>query len=358
MRAKRIAVVVSGFPRRSYTFATNELLALLDHGMLAGIFATKPGDGCDAQPGNEKLQQFVHLLPNGSESQQAEFLASSLHNREVTALHGYFAHAPARVAQLAAERLRIPFGFSVHARDVRKVLPTELSKRAHRAACVVACNHDAAATLQRTGARVSLLPHGVDLSRFIVTPTPVTPRFRILAVGRLVEKKGFRFLIEAVARLKFPFELRIVGEGSERPDLAQLIVSKRLQDRVVLVGPLNHDELPQELSRAHVVAVPSVVDATGDRDGLPNVVLEAMASERPVIASDVGAISTAVRSGDTGLLVPMRESAHLAVALTELASQPEVRQRLGQNARYLMEREFDLRSCTDRFCRVLQDAYV
>src|SRR5262249_12506436 len=148
MHVKQIAVVVSGFPRRSETFATNELLALADRGALAGIFATKPGDGSASQPGNEKLEKFVHQLPSGSECKQAEFLASTLRSRRVMALHGYFAHTPAKVAQLAAERLQIPFGFSVHARDVRKIAAKELGERGQRAACVVACNHDAAATIR------------------------------------------------------------------------------------------------------------------------------------------------------------------------------------------------------------------
>jgi glycosyltransferase involved in cell wall biosynthesis len=106
------------------------------------------------------------------------------------------------------------------------------------------------------------------------------------------------------------------------------------------------------------VVVPSVVDGSGDRDGLPNVELEAMASARPVIASDVGAISTAVSDGETGILIRMRDPIALAAALKRLASEPVLRERLGRNARSLVQREYDVGRCTERFYQVLQNAYT
>ena len=347
---------MSGFPRLSETFATNELLALADRGALAGIFVTKPGDGSRLQPGNEKLHKFVRRL-FGSENEQAEFLAVTLRHSTVTAVHGYFAHTPARVAQLAAEHMQIPFGFSVHARDARKVPQKDLYERAERAACVVACNHYALRTMCGSSANIRLVPHGVDLRRFIAARAPLTPKLHILAVGRLVEKKGFPFLLEAVSRLKFPLDVRIVGEGPQQPYLAQMITNKGLMDRVTLVGPQSHNELPGEFSTAHVVVVPSVLDDSGDRDGLPNVVLEAMASARPVIATDVGGINAAVQDGETGLLVPMRDPTALACALTKVATEPDLRERLGRNARRFVEHNYEVGRCTERFYQVLQDAY-
>ena len=126
----------------------------------------------------------------------------------------------------------------------------------------------------------------------------------MLAVGRLVAKKGFDVLVEAAARVERPFRLRIVGEGPEREALERRISSAGLGGRIELCGPRTHAELPGEYASADLVVVPSVVDPTGDRDGLPNVVLEAMACARPVVASDVAAIATAVTPGETGLLVP------------------------------------------------------
>ena len=112
-----IAVVTSGFPRRSETFLLNELLALDARGTLAAIFATKPGDGAPHHPGCARLLRRVEVLPPGRPSAQAASLVQRLGSRRLTGIHGYFAHRPAAVAARAAQRLGVPFGFSVHARD-------------------------------------------------------------------------------------------------------------------------------------------------------------------------------------------------------------------------------------------------
>ncbi|HKP82566.1 MAG TPA: glycosyltransferase family 4 protein [Pyrinomonadaceae bacterium] len=355
MSRARIAVVVSGFPRLSETFAVNELLALAERDALVAIFATKPGDGTHAQLG---LSEFLTVLPSDTADRQAAVVAQSLRARNVNAVHGYFAHQPAEVAWLAAERLRLPSGFSVHAKDARKISGSELGIRAKRAACVVACNNDVATTIQKTGARVHLIPHGVDLERFKASPLPPIGTFQILAVGRLVEKKGFHFLIEAVSRLKFPFQLRIIGEGPERERLAQMISAYHLSDEVTLCGPRAHNQLPEEYARAHVVAIPSIVDNAGDRDGLPNVVLEAMACGRAVVACKAGAIDAAVRDNETGLLLPAGDPLSLALALTRLAEDLPLRARLAVTAREHVEQHYEMKACSERFWHLLEEVYA
>jgi glycosyltransferase involved in cell wall biosynthesis len=352
-----IAVVTSGFPRRSETFAVHELRALERAGLLAGIFATKPGDGQPLQPDAERLTAGARVLPPGSPEAQATALAAELRGRPVAAVHGYFAHTPATVAAHAAHRLGIPYGFSVHARDARKVTPAELGARAAGAACVIACNPDAAAEVHVAGAAADVLPHGVDLARFRSTPPPGRRPLALLTVGRLVEKKGFHVLIEAAARLQAPFRLRIVGEGPERSRLQAALEQYGVRDCVELVGALTHAELPREYAEADVVVTPSIADSTGDRDGLPNVVLEAMASSRPVVAGNVGPIATAVDEA-TGVLVPPGDAAALASALDLLAARPALRVQLGRTARKRVEHDFDLRRCGERFVRRLEAAYA
>jgi glycosyltransferase involved in cell wall biosynthesis len=358
MKRGRIAVVVSGFPRLSETFAVNELLALAERDALIAIFATKPGDGTQPQLGSERLSELLTVLPNDTADRQAAVVANVLKDRNVRAIHGYFAHQPAEVAWRAAERLRVPSGFSVHAKDARKISSSELGIRAKRAACVIACNSDVASTIQKTGARVHLIPHGVDLERFKDSPLPASETFQILAVGRLVEKKGFHFLVEAVSHLKFPFQLRIIGEGPERERLAQMISAYDLSGQVTLCGPRTHDQLPEEYARAHVVAVPSIVDQAGDRDGLPNVVLEAMATGRAVVASNAGAIGAAIRDNETGLLLPATDPLSLGLALTRLARDLPLRARLAVTAREYVEQHYEMKSCSERFCHLLEEVYA
>jgi glycosyltransferase involved in cell wall biosynthesis len=326
--------------------------------MLAGIFATKAGDDGEPQPGCAALMGLLEVLPAGTALEQGRRLAECLAERSVDGLHAYFAHVPAAVAEQAAEHLAVPFGFSVHAKDARKVQRPELVARAARAACVIACNHDVADELQAAGAPAHLVPHGVDLRRFTPAPPYDGRTLRLLAVGRLVEKKGFDVLIAALSRLTAEWTLRLVGDGPEKGRLAAQVRTAGLAGRVTFVGACTHAELPAEYALADVVVVPSVVDSSGDRDGLPNVVLEAMASGRPVVGTSVGAIDAAVIDGETGLLVAPRSADALARALWLLAADPARRRTMGERARAHVARHYDLTRCADRFARLIGAAYA
>ena len=357
MSARRIAVVMSGFPRRSETFALGELLALEERGALAAVFATKPGEAGLTQPGCERLLDKVQVLPEGEPARQAAFIADRLVGRRVGGVHGYFAHTPAEVAAHAARMLGVPYGFSTHARDARKVAPKVLAERASKAACVVACNTDVAEEILRSGAPVHLLPHGVNLRRFKPRPQTHSKELRLLSVGRLVEKKGFHVLLDAVSRLSFPFRLRVIGEGPERVRLTGMVRTHGLQDRVTLEGSLTHAELPEAYAESDVVVVPSIQDSSGDRDGLPNVVLEALACARAVVASRISAVGCAVNNGETGLLVPPGDPGALAAALGRLAGAPALRERLGRGGRERVEREYEVGRCSERLFRLLTSVY-
>ena len=357
MIGEGLAIVLSGFPRRSETFALAELLALDADGMVGAIFATKPGESTASQPGTERVAARVKLL-DGDPAAQARDAAAWLQGKRLAGVHAYFAHAPAETAEYLAARLGVPFGFSVHARDARKVGHATLVGRARRAACVVACNGDVAREFDGTGANVHLVPHGVDLGRFASSAAAPGSTLNLLAVGRLVEKKGFDVLLAAAARLRVPWTLRVVGDGPDRARLEARAAALGMADRVSFSGAITHEHLPGAYREAHVVVVPSVVDQSGDRDGLPNVVLEAMASARAIVATDVGAIASAVRHGDTGLLVPARDEAALAAALDCLAADAPLRSALGARARRVVERDFDLQRCTRRLKSVLREAYA
>jgi glycosyltransferase involved in cell wall biosynthesis len=357
-RTLRIAVVVSGWPRLSESFALNELLALHEAGMLAGIFATKQGDSTNQHPAVATLDSCVHHLGDGSAGEQAAEVWGALGGLHVHAVHGYFAHQPAAVARAAAALLGVRFGFSVHAKDARKVEPEELADRARAAACIVACNYDVAQQLRAVGADPILAPHGVDLDSFAPQHRDSTDgRIEILAVGRLVAKKGFDVLIDAMRLLDFDWRLRIVGDG---PLLGQLQHAARVTangDRIEFLGARSHSQLPSLYHAADMVVVPSVIDGDGDRDGLPNVVLEAMACGLAVVGSDVAAIPSAIDHRVTGLLVEPGDVHGLANAVSELAKDPDLRATLGANGRARAEAQFSLRVCTDRFLSILETAY-
>src|SRR5688572_5682363 len=250
MSSGGIVLVLSGFPRLSETFALNELLALEARGLLAAIFATKPGDSQPLHPDYERHLNRVQFLPEASPVEQAAALVKFLGDRPIDGIHAYFAHTPAEVAAHAARQLGVPFGFSVHARDARKVTQAQLVERAHQAACIIACNLDVAEAFAGTDVTVQHLPHGVNTQRFYPQPFPPARPLRLLAVGRLVEKKGFENLIRAVAQLPFPFQLRIIGDGPERTRLARLIAATGLTHQVELWGSKTHADLPEEYAAA------------------------------------------------------------------------------------------------------------
>jgi glycosyltransferase involved in cell wall biosynthesis len=232
-----------------------------------------------------------------------------------------------------------------------------LADRARKAACVIACNTDVAEEILRGGGAVHLLPHGVDLRRFRPRPPKPSEELRLLSVGRLVEKKGFHVLLDAAARLDFPFRLRIVGDGPECERLSEMIETLGLTSRVTLEGALTHAELPEAYAATDAVVVPSVQDSSGDRDGLPNVVLEAMACARAVVASDISAIGCAVADGETGLLVPPGDASALASALRRLAAGTVLRERLGRGGRERVERDYEVGHCTERLYELLTSVY-
>jgi len=357
MMRPRIAVVVSGFPRRSETFALHELAALAERDMLAGIFATRPGETETCQPQAVALLPRVTWLPAGSAEDQAQAMADALRGTRVDGVHGYFAHRPGAVARAVADQLGVPFTMSVHARDVRKVRDVILAERVRRARLVLACNMDVARDIRRVDGNPLLVPHGVDLDRFHPATTVRGKTLQVLAVGRLVEKKGFADLIDALALVCIPVELTIVGDGPLRSALAAQCRARGVEDRVHFRGVLTHDALPAVYARADVVAIPSVIDAAGDRDGLPNVLLEAMASGRPVVATRVGAIPSAFTGPAPGVLVDPHRPDRLAAGIATMTD-PEQRYRSGRNARRHVAKHYGLEQMTAQFCDTLEAALV
>lgn len=251
---------------------------------------------------------------------------------------------------------RVPVVVSVHGSDVfvaeRLGLAGALAGAAFRAAgAVTACSgdlHQRCLPLGASPERTRTVPYGVDIEMFGSEPSGSVPdeersslrarlggtpgRQLVFAFGRLVEKKGFRYLVEAAAGMADRLTVAIAGEGDARAALEQ--TARDLGAPVRLVGRLDRRETALALAEADVVVVPSVIDAAGNVDGLPNTLLEAMAAGRPVVASRVAGIPDVVSDGVNGLLVPAKDSRALGAALARLLGEPETRVRLGRAARH------------------------
>ena len=219
-----------------------------------------------------------------------------------------------------------------------------------QARAATACSDDLAIRSLALGAKEKpcVVPYGVDIGLFGDDPKELRQSLGIekdalviLAVGRLVHKKGFEFLVDAAAALgQEALHVVIAGKGDLRPALEERARQAGLYDRTHFVGNVERDELPDYFAMADIVAVPSVRDGAGNVDGLPNVLLEAMASGTAIVASDVGGIPQAIRAGEDGLLVPEKDPGSLAEALRKLASSSELRKTLGASARKRAEEDF------------------
>jgi glycosyltransferase involved in cell wall biosynthesis len=278
---------------------------------------------------------------------------------DVRHLHAHFAHGTATVTWYASRITGVPFSFTGHARDIytENLNPGGLLQRKLLAArFVVTCTEANRRHLKRIAAEATVhrVYHGLnaDFARLVAdgaTPPARNGAFRVLTVGRLVAKKGFDVLVEAVGLLAaegVPVEAVIVGHSASLepdvgPQLEQGIAKLGLAGRVRLVDSMTQAELYDEYRRASAFCLPCRVVETGDRDGIPNVMVEAMACGVPVVSTSVSGIPELVSNGANGLLVLPEDPRGVAQALLRLHRDPELAGRLGQDAATTVRERFD-----------------
>jgi glycosyltransferase involved in cell wall biosynthesis len=286
--------------------------------------------------------------------QRAGYFATAARRRGVRHIHAHFANTPCEVAQMIGLMTGLPFSFTTHAKDLYLTAPERIAQRTAAARFVVTCTAHNVEYLRGVlprgqAAKVSLIYHGVDFDRFRFRPPPAIATRphavpTILSVGRLVPKKGLDDLIAACALLRargIAFRCDIVGAGPLRDQLEADIADRGLGGTVHLLGSMTHARLIDHFAAADLFALASRVTDDGDRDGIPNVVAEAMAIGVPVIASAVSGIPEVVAHEATGLLVPPRNPAALADAMARLLADPALAQRLASTARARLEACFD-----------------
>ena len=347
-----IGYVLKVYPRLSQTFVVNELRAHEAAGLKFTVFSLRRPKESDRTVVDPPLAAEVVQL-DGPDAALPAQLAAAARMRGISHLHAHFAKLATGVARAAAAELQVPYSFTAHARDIfeNSVDPQALAERIRDAAQVITVSRFNVDYLeQQHGRRASLVYNGVPLDAFSYT-SPERREPVVLAVGRLIEKKGFADLIEAAAILTregAAFRCEIVGEGEERDALAARIAELGLEDRVRLLGARTSEQVQAHMRACAVLAVPCVVAGDGDRDGLPTVLLEAMALGTPCVGTDVTGIPEALVDEVTGLGVPQRDPAALAAALQRLLTDAALRVRLAEAARALVERRFSSAANTRR----------
>ena len=382
--AGRVAVMVDKYPCLSESFIRRELTCLASLGFTLVILTCSPASRSDrsllpespftvfhpdaharsggrhhARLGVDSLRELpraLTLFPKGLRGAAAACRAAwgaaairpALENWKPDWLHAHFLGMPAAAACLLSQRLNVPLSISAHARDVF-VPQVNLNKVCSRARFVSTCSEHARMSLMEQlrpllAERVVHFPHDVECGLTVKNREQVNGiPLRILSVCRLVPKKGIDVILRALALLRSEspcrYRYRIVGGGPELPRLMALVCDLNLED-VEFVGPVRPDVVRKELAQADVFVLGTRRMPDGDRDGIPNAMLEAMAVGIPVIISDAGGVSEVIRHRSTGWLLPPNNPEAFADALREVASDHHMRRRVALSARAEVRRRF------------------
>lgn len=276
-------------------------------------------------------------------------LGMDLRQSGVTHLHCHFAHAPATVGMYAAQFLNIPFSMTGHANDLfqRRHLLGKKLQRSKFVACISQWHQDFYRAIEPDG-RYAVIRCGVPVEGWCFKQ-PVHRAdgiLRVLTVCRLVEKKGVDHLIRALhgfgSKTGRDWLLTVAGDGPELDKLQSIARDLKLSDKIEFLGAVENENVPGMLAQADVFALPCRTDASGDKDGIPVVLMEAMACGTPVIAGDLPAIRELVEDTRSGLLVDGTNIESIIGALEYVDQSPEVRVTLAQLGRKRIEEEFSL----------------
>lgn len=391
-----ILYVASVLPKRSETFVYREVLGLADRGHTVHLASVRPPERGLGDPRLEELAERANVIyrggligavrrslhaaragwvrwPHGiTETSPAYWpkyqfqidagyaLAHQLRRCGIAHVHAHMAHVPTTIAMACAAGLRVPFSFTGHAADLfrdRSGLKAKL-----RRAAFVACISEWHAGFYR-----GLVPREEQAYPVIRcgVPWPETPAgFEagrgLVAVGRLVPKKGFDVLLDALSLIPEDRRpaLMLIGDGPERKALEQHAKRLRLMETVTFTGAMDNAQIMSTMRDAAAVVLPCRVSADGDRDGIPVVLMEAMAQGVAVVSGDLPTIRELVRDGQTGVMVPPGDAKALADALTRLLQNADERRRLADAGRAHVIREFGLAPNLDRLETAIRRAQM
>ncbi len=392
--APRVAVIVKGYPRLSETFIAQEILGLQDRGLDQLIVSLRHPTDPAIHPVHRRIRSDVLYLPEYLHDDPARVAAARdwaraqpgyarayaafrrdlsrdrSHNRwrrfgqacvlarelpdDVGWLHVHYLHTPAAVARYAAIIRGLPWTASAHAKDIWTSEAWELREKLAEARWVVTCtevNRRFLAGLAPSSDRVELVYHGLDLARFPTgtgRPDRAGSRaddpVRLVCVGRAVEKKGLDLLLSALARLPdtLHWSLTHIGGGELLGRLKSQADALNLAERIQWRGALDQDDVIAAYLAADLFVLPCRIAASGDRDGLPNVLMEAQACGLPCLSTRVSAIPELIGDGETGVLVPPDDLEALTGALKGLIADPERRRALATAGETRVRRDFGM----------------
>lgn len=399
-RQRKVGYLLKTFPKLSETFILNEIVQVEKLGTPLHLFSIKrPPEQEKFHPGVQQVQANVTYLSSigwhrnifdsafvaldhaelflrnpiryvaalrfyrgpakgkrWKEFIQAGFLTRALERRGITHLHAHFANVPTSMAELVRRLSGITYSFTAHAKDIYLSPKEELSRKIRDAEFVLTCtgyNQQYLDAINVHDTPIHLAYHGVDLDRFLTLHTQRESGgvLHIVSVGRFCEKKGFAYLIQACRLLKdrgVPFRCSIVGWGPLRESMAGQIAALGVEPEVQLRHEMTQNQLIDFYQTGDIFVLPCILTDDGDRDGIPNVLLEALAMQLPAVSTEVSGIPELVEHMESGLLVPEKDAAALADALQTLVERPDLRKKFGENGRAKVMDQFELKRSASR----------
>lgn len=301
------------------------------------------------------LATFKHVL-------QAGYLTHRhLRHDNIAHLHGHFAHSPTSVTMFASLLSGIPFSFTAHAKDIYTTDAGKLARKIDAARFVVTCTRHNLEYLRKIAGHSSTpihcIYHGIDLNLFATTAprTKATKPFKLLTVARMTPKKGLPTIYRALARLRdggLAFEHTLIGDGDDRQDTLALISTLGLNDHCHWLGTQTHEEVLKHFNNSDLFVLGCEIAANGDRDGIPNVLVESLAMGIPAISSAVSAIPEILIDGETGLTVPPSQPELLAEAIERALTDGDLRERLVTAGRRYVLDNFNNRQWINQLARI------
>ena len=378
-----VGFVLKGYPRLSETFIAQEILALEQRGLKIHIISLRHPTDRHVHPIHDEIIAPVNYLPEYLHDEparvaraywaarrlpdyqkayklwrrdlardftrnrvrrfgQACVLAAELPGR-ISQLHAHFLHTPASVARYASIMLNLPWSCSAHAKDIYTSPEWELREKLADCQWLVTCtatNAHYLSALAPSEDTASLVYHGLDFDRFDVPvertshPDGSSPQYpvNILSIGRAVEKKGLDGLLQALAKLPDHLHWRFVhiGGGSLSNSLTALSKTLGIESNIEWRGALPQEQVLLAYRESDIFVLNSRIAEDGDRDGLPNVLMEAQSQRLACIATHVSAIPELIIDGETGILVPPDDPETLCQSIIKLIEDPILRQSLGK----------------------------
>ncbi len=403
-----VAFVLKGYPRLSETFIAQEILALERSGLDIRLYSLRHPTSSKRHPVHDEIRSQPTYLPEylyreplrvlrawravrqlpgyaGARAMwlrdlwrdlkpnrirrfgQALVLAHEL-APDVTRIHAHFLHTPGSVARYGAMILGLPWSCSAHAKDIWTL--AEWEKREKLADCdwLVSCtgaNVEHLKALAVDPGRIELVYHGLDFSRFPKRPTDWSHRdgsraddpVVVLSVGRAVDKKGYPGLLAALAQIPADLHWRLVhiGDGPQLVDLKRQADRDGIGDRIVWMGGQPQAMVLEQCRGADVFVLNSRISQDGDRDGLPNVLMEAQSQGVACLSTRVSAIPELIENGVTGTLVPADDVKTLATELHRLITDPDLRRRQGEAGMNHVRSHFSLERGIARLVEKFKD---